>query len=53
MVKGEYGGICTEAEGNADYGGTVQPSQQHVTPYVKGGKCGDWAGDVREQCRET
>ena len=23
-------------EGNADYGEMVQPSQQHVAPYVKG-----------------
>ena len=29
-VKGEYGGICGEEEGSADYGGMVQPSQQHV-----------------------
>ena len=34
-VKGEYGRIWEE-EGNADYGGMVQPSQQHVAPYVKG-----------------
>ena len=26
-VKGEYGGIEVEEEGNADYGGMVQPSQ--------------------------
>ena len=35
-VKREYGGVCGEEEGNADYGGMVQPSQQHVAPYVKG-----------------
>ena len=35
-VKGEYGGIEVEEEGNADYGGMVQPSQQYVAPYVKG-----------------
>ena len=35
-VKGEYGGVCGEEEGNADYGGMVQPSQQHVGPCVKG-----------------
>jgi len=35
-VKGEYGGVCGEEEGNADYGGMVQPSQQHVAPFVKG-----------------
>ena len=29
-VKGEYGGILREEKGNADYGGVVQPSQQHV-----------------------
>ena len=34
-VKGEYGGVCWEEERNADYGGMVQPSQQHVAPYVK------------------
>ena len=35
-VKGEYGGIWGEEEGNADYGGVVQPSQQHVSSCVKG-----------------
>ena len=30
-VKGEYRGIWGVEEGNADYGGVVQPSQQHVT----------------------
>ena len=25
-----------EEEGNADYGGIVHPSQQHVAPYVEG-----------------
>ena len=34
-VKGEYEGICKEEEVNVDYGGMVQPSQQHVTPCVK------------------
>ena len=34
-MKGEYGGVCGEKEGNADYGGMVQPSQQHVAPCVK------------------
>ena len=33
--KGEYGGVCGEEEGNADYGGMVQSSQQHVAPCVK------------------
>ena len=35
-VKGEYGGIWWEEKGNADYGGMVQLSQQHIAPYVKG-----------------
>ena len=35
-VKGEYGRISGKEEGNADYGGMVQPSQQHVAPCVKG-----------------
>ena len=35
-VKGEYGGACGEEDGNADYGGMVLPSQQHVAPCVKG-----------------
>ena len=35
-VKGEYGGIWEEEEGNSDYWGMVQPSQQHVAPCVKG-----------------
>ena len=30
-VKGEYGGIRGE-EGNTDYGGMVQPSQQYDAP---------------------
>ena len=34
-VKEEYGGIWGEEDGNADYGGMVQPSQQHVAPCVK------------------
>ena len=25
-MKGEYGGVCGEEEGNPDYGGMVQPS---------------------------
>ena len=28
--KGGNGGISGEEEGNADYGGMMQPSQQHV-----------------------
>ena len=35
-VKGEYGGIWGQDEGNADYGGIVQPSQKHVAPCIKG-----------------
>ena len=34
--EGEYGGILREQERNADYGGMVQGSQQHVAPCVKG-----------------
>ena len=34
-VKEEYEGVCGEEERNADYGGMVQPSQQHVAPCVK------------------
>ena len=33
-VKGGYDVILGEEEGNADYGGMVQPSQQHVAQYV-------------------
>ena len=36
-LKGGYGGIWRKEEGNADYGGMVRPSQQHVAPYVKRG----------------
>ena len=35
-VKREYGSILGDDEGNTDCGGMVQPSQQHVTPCVKG-----------------
>ena len=35
-LKGVYGGIWGEEEGNADYRGMVQPSQQRVAPCVKG-----------------
>ena len=35
-VNVEYGGICGEEEGNADYGEMVLPRQQHVAPCVKG-----------------
>ena len=34
-VKGEYERIWGEEEGIADYGGMVQPSQQHVALCVK------------------
>ena len=39
-MKGEYGAVCGEEEGNADYGGMVQLSQQHVAPCVKGAAWG-------------
>ena len=35
-VKGEYGRIRGEEEGDADDGGLVPPSQQDVAPYEKG-----------------
>ena len=35
QVKGEYGRILGEEKGNTDYGGMVQPSQQHIAPCVK------------------
>ena len=35
-MKREYRGVCGEEEGNADYGGMVQPSQQYFAPCVKG-----------------
>ena len=34
-VKGECERIRRKEEGNTDYGGMVQPNQQHVAPYVK------------------
>ena len=34
--KGGEGGEYEEFEGNADYGGMGQPSQQHVAPCLKG-----------------
>ena len=34
-MKGDDGGTSGEEEGNADYSGVVQPSQQHVAPCVK------------------
>ena len=33
-VKGEYGKIWGQEEGNADFVGMVQLSQQHVAPCV-------------------
>ena len=30
-----YGKVLGEEEGNDDYGGMVQPSQQHVAPCLK------------------
>ena len=41
--EGEYGAISGE-EGNADYVGMVQPSQQHVAPCVK---VVEWGLDTR------
>ena len=46
-VKGEYGRICADEEGNADYGGMVKPSQQQVVRYEKG-LSNDWARAIRE-----
>ena len=40
MEKGEYVRIWGEEEGNTDYGGMVQSSQQHVAPFVKGAQWG-------------
>ena len=34
-MKGVYGGVSGEEEGNADYGGMVQPSPPQVAPCVK------------------
>ena len=34
-AKEECRGACGEEEGNADYGGMLQLSQQHVAPSVK------------------
>ena len=39
-VKGVYQRIWGEEEENADYGGMVQPIQQHVAPCVKGVEVG-------------
>ena len=33
---GEHGRMWGEEEGNVDYGGMVQPNQEHVAPCVKG-----------------
>ena len=35
-VKGKYGGIWWEEEGNVNYGEMVQSSQQYVAPYITG-----------------
>ena len=43
-MKGEYGGILGEEQGNADSEGMVQPSQQHVAPCVK---VIEWGFDMR------
>ena len=39
-VQRKSGGISGEEEGNSDFGGIVQPSQQHVAPCVKRVECG-------------
>ena len=65
-VKGEYGRISGEEEGNADYGvmAMVQPIQQHVAPCVKGVELGlgtiglrilaaFWAGIMVEVTQEA
>ena len=46
-VKREYGRISGEGEGNADYGGMVQHSQQHVAPCVTGVEWGLATRDLR------
>ena len=45
-VKGEYGVVCVEEEGNADYGGIVQPSHSYVAPRIKKGFSGDLAREI-------
>ena len=35
-VKGKYGGVCGEEEGNADYGVMVRHSRKNVAPCEKG-----------------
>ena len=40
----EYGGMRVEEQRKADYGGIVQPSQQHVAPCVK---AVEWGSDTR------
>ena len=56
-VKGEYGGICgDEEEGNADYGGMLQPSHQHGAPGVKAVEWGlgkYWSGIPVEIAQEA
>ena len=39
-----------EFEGSADYGGMVQPSQQHLAPCVKGVEWGLAAFNEKIQC---
>ena len=46
-VKGEYGRVVEEVEGNADYGVMVQPSQQHIASCMKGIELGLGARDLR------
>ena len=47
QMKGEYGIISGEEEENAGYGGILQPSQQYVTPCVKGVERGLATGGLR------
>ena len=63
-MKGEYGRISEEEDGNTDYGRIVQPSHKHVAPCVKGFEWGlgtrglrmvaaFWAGFPVEVTQET
>ena len=49
-VKGKYGRIWGVEEGNANYGGMVQPSQEHVTLCVKGV---EWRLGTRGYCSQN
>ena len=43
-VKGEYGEVCGEEEGNADYEGMMKSSQQHVASCIQ---VVEWGFDSR------